>query len=864
VVRPGWLLLLGCLSLGCSTLPDLGECGNGIVEAGEACDEDSELCATCQLVCVTSEVVAASGLDAEYVNLDPEVDTFEGDDRYCPTGHGCGADGVCRAPSGRFFRSGEPVDVESDRVEVGDVDDDDAADVIAIGDSTVRVLYGAEDEGAFVRQAVFPGPFVTGRPQATDVDGDGATDLLVPSQGGLVRFLARAGELTSSLGLTELEVPQLPNPEGMSMMVARSGGASVLLVVTETPAGVSAFARGQGLPTTCVVGGGATLQPGFALHPRAAGDWFAMAATTAGADAVCVFVPSQPGEWIPTRLDLAPGDRVDPTRGRPVFARVEPDGDDCPEIVVPVRRGASPAVVAFHGDSACNFTNTPAEDVVLEDPGALLAAGDVMPEQLGPTFDELVTANGIFKRKSAAVWQQVFVADSLGGAWATAEIGDYDADDLLDVGATQLTLAGTPDNNVALVLARASADGFAFNPIVVDTLGPVEAIVRGDYDADHASDLALVEGRESADGGKARAVSVVYGNAAGGLPGSPRVIETLDGGVRLMRVPPRVVGTLLEVDALDDLGVVRIPDESPVTLVQVAIAFGTASQSLVSPLWFDANGESLLGVVAGDFGVGDDGAADVAVVAPPANDVTTCPTIGLSVWFWSDGEPIATCDQESVLRGMSATLVLEAATNRAGEPVLVAALDGEQLVGDYWGADASCASASAIGTVGRVAFDVTAADVDGAPGDELLAAFGRREQDQSIYLVPAFDGCVVPAADAWTDLSVAAGHEACVAAVAVPPPLGAGDGAGRALVVACQDHALVTLVASGGTFAATELPLAVDGSPITAIGGDFTADGVDDVVVLSRVGGVATLELYAQCAASDVGGACDAVASAPR
>ena len=79
----GWLVLL--LACGCAELPTLapGECGNGVVEAGEDCDSDSDpFCGAvktqnaCRRLCDQATS--------------------------CPAGAACGGDGVCRRPSDRF------------------------------------------------------------------------------------------------------------------------------------------------------------------------------------------------------------------------------------------------------------------------------------------------------------------------------------------------------------------------------------------------------------------------------------------------------------------------------------------------------------------------------------------------------------------------------------------------------------------------------------------------------------------------------------------------------------------------------------------------------------------------------------------
>ena len=68
----------------------------------------------------------------------------------------------------------------------------------------MRVLYGAEGEDAFRSEALLPGPIVTGRPFAADLDTDGATDLLIPSLSGLIELSSEGGVLTGSLVLERI------------------------------------------------------------------------------------------------------------------------------------------------------------------------------------------------------------------------------------------------------------------------------------------------------------------------------------------------------------------------------------------------------------------------------------------------------------------------------------------------------------------------------------------------------------------------------------------------------------------------------------------------------------------------------------
>src|SRR5688572_26056138 len=96
-------LVLACL-IGCADLPDLGDCGNGVIEAsnGEACDDngnDTESCtATCELKCPV-------GAFEDYVEVRVEAD----EQLFCPdASYACGLDRICRQPSGELEDASAP------------------------------------------------------------------------------------------------------------------------------------------------------------------------------------------------------------------------------------------------------------------------------------------------------------------------------------------------------------------------------------------------------------------------------------------------------------------------------------------------------------------------------------------------------------------------------------------------------------------------------------------------------------------------------------------------------------------------------------------------------------------------------------
>jgi hypothetical protein len=93
------LLALPCfvLAAACATLDpaDLGRCGNGIVEPGEACDAPN-----------APEDQFGTGLSCGKPGLPNECRLLAKEGSACPAGSHRGEDGVCRGPTGEFDRLG--------------------------------------------------------------------------------------------------------------------------------------------------------------------------------------------------------------------------------------------------------------------------------------------------------------------------------------------------------------------------------------------------------------------------------------------------------------------------------------------------------------------------------------------------------------------------------------------------------------------------------------------------------------------------------------------------------------------------------------------------------------------------------------
>lgn len=148
------------------------QCGNGIVEAGEDCDGagigDSACSATCRISC-----------------------TAEG---ACPPGWGCGADTICRQPSGALEPFGGAVALPGERLSLADFDGDGRSDLLAMQGSTFTVAY-LDSQGLLpgtTTLAFTPVDQEPDVPAVGDLDGDGRSDLAVRVNAGL--GLLRGGE----------------------------------------------------------------------------------------------------------------------------------------------------------------------------------------------------------------------------------------------------------------------------------------------------------------------------------------------------------------------------------------------------------------------------------------------------------------------------------------------------------------------------------------------------------------------------------------------------------------------------------------------------------------------------------------------
>lgn len=172
-LRSGVLGLVAALAVTCAEVEEieLGVCGNGVLEPdlGEDCDSS---------VGEANTVCGAARSDAEcrYTCLADE----DGEPTPCPTGWGCGRDGICRAHSGTA--SVEPFAAEPGLIlDVADFDGDGIDDVSWLHVSRLAVSYPSGARLETVEIPLEP----ANAPSIADINGDGRADWIIPSESGL-------------------------------------------------------------------------------------------------------------------------------------------------------------------------------------------------------------------------------------------------------------------------------------------------------------------------------------------------------------------------------------------------------------------------------------------------------------------------------------------------------------------------------------------------------------------------------------------------------------------------------------------------------------------------------------------------------
>lgn len=601
--------LAALAAAGCRDLPDLGTCGNGIVEEanGEACDDpgNSETCtATCELKCMPSAV------DARYVAVATAATPLPEDAPvFCPGNeYRCGTDLICRAPSGFYapLAPALPFDIGAAPT-TGDVDNNGLPDLVGTNPGTIYIRFASTIGTPLGEIVVQEAPSSDAPPVIFDPRPATQNALrsevlfVVPSEGVALlqsddeRFVPEPevpivlqGQGDNAVGLVVRDPdPVKRHGDVVVAMAVASPTPEIAVVRVRVPAPDGSDAIGEQALAKCTAAGAGAWH---LVDAEAAGDRRSFVVVTqrngTGAEPwhVCRYTHAG-GSWADAQHDYLPEEPI-----REV-ALANLDGDECLELVL---RSEARLLAVDAAGPACSFASAAAPLPFVGVLEPLLAAGPI----LAGGADELVLGRGVYRACTAtedcgasAPGTFVLAAQPTNTRWAAAVVVDLNRDGFLDV------VAGR-EAQVDLDIVRG---GLTPNVYRASTSGPVRSLVAGDFDGDRLGDVAMAE--ESPMG--TDRILVLFGSqeATVGVPRAMSGPNGVGGRVRLDRFGEmNWVPSSRAADGIDDLAIIR-----PGTPTRAGFMLGDAARLMTTPRLppTAANRVPLAGVAAGAFHGGD-------------------------------------------------------------------------------------------------------------------------------------------------------------------------------------------------------------------------------------------------------------------
>jgi len=619
----------GGAGAGCADLPEIGDnlCGNSIVEASEDCDTFAPAGLRCR--------AAGSSGQCRWDCTAAE----DGTRPSCPSGSGCGADGICRTPTGSFAQAGEPIPAHG--FAANDFDGDLRTDLVSFDGTDVAVRF-YDPDGSVSKTHAFSASIEDRPPAFGDLTGDGKSDAVIHlADIGLGVLTASSDRTLSPVVQASIEVPlpddgsrliaadvlvDRPGDETMALLALPAGGHGVLALNQE---------ENNGNPTL-LFPLPESLNPLDIAGEIPSGDFDANPAKPCpelvigfrGDNRVRVYTPcadasSYPPQVVPRIVALPPNHVVDGA----LFVG-DTNGDEKLDILIPVAGGdLGPALdVAFGvGDGSFHSDPTgipepgPGDDTAAlmltllpgvesssvasgpgTDPmpgakdGGLLAVGDLN----GDGRVDLVTSGQAYL-SGASLATPSWFPQSLGAStsWTVAGIADFNGNGYPDIVGASSDLAGLDFLN--------GAGGGVFNHFDVPTQRPVSRLALGDFDGDLLIDLAFAE-VPSSDG--QQTLAFCFGRAFG-PPEDPVSAGSLPGIAQLI-TGDRLLSFLLgggAPDAMSELAIVSVSGDGESG--SLTVVPGSSDRRLQSPyvLFEGEEGSPLSPVVigVGQFTSGD-------------------------------------------------------------------------------------------------------------------------------------------------------------------------------------------------------------------------------------------------------------------
>lgn len=584
------LLGLAAVAASCASFAPLASnvCGNSVVDESEDCDSHVQDPST--------HCGAADTLNACRFLCAPKSTT-----EVCPSGWGCGRDGVCRIAKDHFEPLHDLVPFASPHdLRVADFNGDGTLDVLLLGVedarglTPARIVFSATPSTPRRVQVI---PTTLAAPVVADLDGEGASELGFTDLNGISIYQARAQDRAAFAPFPTFLPPSGTSLRALPMdVIPTDPGDEIVMFVERNKMGATLEGPPEKVSSSLLKL--APLGKADLAGPIAWGRLDEGAPCPQivlpfrGIEAVRLFTPCRAKdgqiEWnqdgTSRAIQLPLGAKVD--RG---VLLVDLDLDQHLDLLI----GASGHTYVAWGVGDGTFRSTKSN-------GAIDTAGlYALPEEAGgDTAFPLAAAdlNGdgaidfvVPKGIVVSVPGQYKVTQNNTGSWSQAVIADFNGDQRLDV-----AVGSSSAINIDLFT---NAGGGVFNYANVPTDGPTSQFVAGDFDGDLVTDLAFAQRLKQASSTEDD-LTIAFGATFGSLS-APVITAELS---QVEQLSPAHIDSTTSADGIVDL--VAVSQYVTGSTDAMFTFEGAGSRSLQAPLPLGDLGKPDVAVAlaAGRFG----------------------------------------------------------------------------------------------------------------------------------------------------------------------------------------------------------------------------------------------------------------------
>lgn len=607
------LIALAMTASACTDLPSVEDegCGNFVVNADEDCDGFSDM--------GENTACAEPGDDNEchfFCDADDGI--------VCPTGWGCGEDGLCSAPSGEFTEHPDaPYRFRVGDFAIGDLDGDGFNDIVGNDVSTITVRYGTS--GGLDTELDLLTQAPTGPLTFAHFDDDDLLDVVVPLAGGLFTLLGTEDQELDPVAYAPFEATQDGALRILPVEAAADIDSEIVLLFDMGMVFLDSTAIvPHSLPGSFTVGNLVGEVPRAYLerdhgNPNSTDVNTEWALAFSGATDVYIYTSSGVQTEMLDTLSVEDYQAVampGPIRRGVHFADV--NGDGWVDLLASVvGQMSQPQVAVALNDGAGNL-ESPARVVAAFRRGPQsetwpLAAGDLNGDNIADyVFSDSIayTALGGPNNDPSQFFPVAFATTN---QWVDGILTDTNGDGNVDVATI---IEGVDGVDVFINTGQG-----LFNKFHVDTDDPPDLLRTGDFDGDLILDVAFKENVAASGGQQPNRLSVIFGSPLG-APSDPVSMGTLDLIFDLQ--PLSQIAGFEGFDLITDLIVLSTSLDG--ASQSVAILQGSSSRRMLSPFTLEPDAvdgdlpDIPIATVVGQFSDNEDEIPDILAIAQPTLD----------------------------------------------------------------------------------------------------------------------------------------------------------------------------------------------------------------------------------------------------